>query len=128
MTVFLTPVQVAVIHDLQSSQPLRSVDALAGAVTRPQSAWAGTFLYPTRVAQSAVLLSSICQAQAFLDGNKRTAWVACDVFLTLNGLRLIDIPDDEIVTLMEDISRGILNTEAVATWMSKHTATADAQP
>lgn len=121
MTRVLTPAQVAAIHDQQSAQPLRSPDALAGAVTRLQAAWASQLLYPTLPAQAAVLLTSICQAQAFLDGNKRTAWVAVDVFLTLNGVHLTDIADDDILTLMDDISRGTLDLDAVTQWIGAHT-------
>jgi death-on-curing protein len=36
--------------------------------------------------QATLLAVGISQAQAFLDGNKRTAFAACDVFLRLNGL------------------------------------------
>ncbi len=124
MTFYLTPDQVTAIHDLQSAQPLRSQSALAGATTRPQSGWAGTPLYPTVLARAAVLLISLCQAQAFLDGNKRTAWVTCDVFLTLNSYRLAVIPDDDILSLMDGISRGTLDTEAVTTWLTERTTTA----
>ncbi|TFC03346.1 type II toxin-antitoxin system death-on-curing family toxin [Cryobacterium sp. MDB2-33-2] len=128
MTAFLLPEQVLAIHDLQSSQPLRSVGALKGAVTRPQSAWSDQLLFPTTVAQAAVLLSSICQAQAFLDGNKRTAWVACDVFLTLNGLHLTQVSDDDVVALMDGISRGTQDVAAVTEWISTHTTTNRSEP
>jgi inorganic pyrophosphatase len=70
-------------------------------------------------------LISLCQAQALLDGNKRTAWVTCDVFLTLNGLHLAETPDDAILALMDGISRGTLNTDSVTTWLTEHTTTPD---
>jgi hypothetical protein len=70
-------------------------------------------------------LVSLCQARAFLDGNKRTAWVTCDVFLTLNGLHLTETPDDAILALVDGISRGTLNTDSVTTWLTEHTTTPD---
>ena len=38
------------------------------------------------IRQCAVFAVGIAQAQAFLDGNKRAAFAAADVFLRLNGL------------------------------------------
>lgn len=126
MTVFLSPEQVVAIHDLQSAQPVRSMDALAGAVARPRAAWADRLLHPSVAGQAAALLASICQAQAFLDGNKRTAWVACDVFLALNHRLVVDVTDADVVTLMDGISRNALDLAAVAAWLGVHTV-ADAR-
>jgi len=44
------------------------------------------------VRQAALLASGISQAQAFMDGNKRTAFLATDVFLERNGLVLTGDP------------------------------------
>ena len=38
------------------------------------------------VRQAALLAVGVSQAQAFVDGNKRTAYAALDTFLRLNGL------------------------------------------
>ncbi len=40
---------------------------------------------PDLVEQCALLVIGISQAQAFADGNKRTAFIAADVFLRANG-------------------------------------------
>ena len=42
--------------------------------------------------QAAILAVGISQAQAFVDGNKRTAAAACVVFLRLNSGRLVADP------------------------------------
>lgn len=39
----------------------------------------------TELYHRALLTIGIWQAEAFMDGNKRTAFAACDVFLRLNG-------------------------------------------
>lgn len=65
--------------------PLRSEGALESAVVRPEMA---AYYEQADLIRRAVLLAvGISQAQAFIDGNKRTAFVACDVFLRLNGHR-----------------------------------------
>src|ERR1044072_1297614 len=57
---------------------------LESAVMRPQMAayYEGADL----IRQAALLAVGISQAQAFLDGNKRTAFAATDAFLRVNGL------------------------------------------
>ncbi len=71
---------------------LRDRGALESAVLRPQMAahYAGAGL----VQQAALLAAGISQAQAFVDGNKRTAFIAADVFLRLNGCRFSGYPLD----------------------------------
>jgi death-on-curing family protein len=56
---------------------------LEGAVWRPQHAayYGGANLWE----QAAILATGIVQARAFVDGNKRTAFIACLSFLTRNG-------------------------------------------
>lgn len=122
MSVFLTAAQVARFHDLQTPEPLRDVGLLEGAVDRCQAGWGNTFLYPSVEEQAAVLLISICQAQAFVDGNKRTAWVACHVFLGLNSRRIRPVSDGAILDLMQRISTHKVDEAGVATWLRKYTA------
>lgn len=120
MSIFLTQQQVASIHDLQSDQPIRDLGALGGAVDRARTGWGEQLLYSDIASQAAVLLLSICQAQAFVDGNKRTAWVACDVFLAINWNRLAEVSDSLILRLMSDISTRALHEEGVAVWLRSH--------
>jgi death-on-curing protein len=56
---------------------------LESAVMRPQTA--AYYEAADLVRRAALLAIGISQAQAFLDGNKRTAFAAVDVFLRLNG-------------------------------------------
>lgn len=44
------------------------------------------------VRQAAVIGVRISQAQAFMDGNKRTAYICCDIFLRLNELQYTGQP------------------------------------
>ena len=63
--------------------PLRSEAGLDSAIQRPRTA--AYYEEADLVRQAALLAVGIAQAQAFLDGNKRTAFAALDVFLRLNG-------------------------------------------
>lgn len=64
--------------------PLRDEGALESAVMRPRMAH--YYVGADVIRQAALLAIGISQAQAFLDGNKRTAFIATEVFLDLNGL------------------------------------------
>ena len=65
-----------------SPAPLRDVGALESAIAKPQNAahYEGADL----VRQAALLAVGISQAQAFIDGNKRTGYLAALVFLRIN--------------------------------------------
>lgn len=118
MTTYLTTAQVVAIHDSESGMPMRDATLLDTAVNAPRASWAGQPLRVGLFEQAAALLTGISQAQAFVDGNKRTAWIAADVFLRLNRRELLDIVPDEILTLMDDISVGAFDEGGVAAWLA----------
>jgi death-on-curing protein len=89
--VYLTADEVWAINDrvlrAQSSATLlRDRGALESAITRPRmrAHYEGSDL----VDQAAVLIIGLALAHPFVDGNKRTAAIAGDAFLRLNGFRI----------------------------------------
>ena len=65
---------------------------LESAIMRPRMA---AYYEEVDIIRQAVLLAvGVSQAQAFLDGNKRTAFAACDVFLRVNGFVIVADPID----------------------------------
>jgi len=73
-----------------ASAPLRDEGTLESAIMRPRMA--AYYSEADIIHQAALLAVGISQAQAFLDGNKRTAFAASDVFLRLNGLAFVGDP------------------------------------
>ena len=57
----------------------------------------------------------------FLDGNKRTAFVATELFLLLNGYHLIANDADCILTML-GVAAGELDEAAFAAWIRTNTA------
>lgn len=55
----------------------------------------------------------------FVDGNKRTAFVAVELFLALNGFAL-DADDAECVLTMLRMAAGQLDEPAFAQWVREH--------
>jgi len=75
------------------------------------------------IRQSALLAVGISQAQAFLDGNKRIAFLACDVFLRLNGLTFVGDALEVAVKLVAVVERKTELEEATSmfeAWLRNH--------
>lgn len=65
---------------------------------------------------AAAYASGICQRHAFLDGNKRTSFVAAELFLKLNGHELI-ASDADCVTTWFALAEGSMDQALVAKWL-----------
>ncbi|MBC7272785.1 MAG: type II toxin-antitoxin system death-on-curing family toxin [Streptomyces sp.] len=67
---------------------VRDAGLLESAVHRPSAAMFGQEAYSDLFDKAAALLQSLAVNDPFVDGNKRTAWVSCVVFLALNDVQL----------------------------------------
>jgi death on curing protein len=72
---------------------LRDVGLLESACMRAQATVFGEDAYPSIWEKAAALLQSLACNHAFVDGNKRTAWMAATVFLEVNGHPLDSVLD-----------------------------------
>lgn len=61
----------------------------------------------------------IARNHPFIDGNKRTAFVAVELFLALNGQALV-ADDTECVLTMLAVASGTLDEVAFAAWLRSH--------
>ena len=107
MTRFLTLEEALVIVS-EMNLTVRDMGLLDSGVHRPMAAFAGQEAYPTAQLKAAALLHLLARNHPFLDGNKRFAWVASDVFLQLNGLRS-RLNQHEMVALVLAVSTGELS-------------------
>jgi death-on-curing protein len=80
----------------------RSAHQLSSAVLMPQQSAFGQDAYAGIPEKAAAYGFFIAEAQAFIDGNKRTAAIAMEAFLILNGYEL-RMTDDEIAELFEKL-------------------------
>ena len=124
---YLTLADVLALHAMIMERtgftpaPLRDEGLLESTIMRPQMS--AHYESSDLIRQGALLATGISQSQAFLDGNKRTAFVAFDVFLRLNGLRYAGDPIElakqlEIITPMSEDSRA--KTEQFVLWLREH--------
>jgi len=115
---WLTPELVFAIHDRQLAEHggadgVRDRAAIDGALARPVNAAA--YGAPDAADLAALYAAGLCGAHGFIDGNKRTAWVAARVFLADNGVRLA-FGKAGAVRVMEDVAAGALKEAELAGW------------
>ncbi|MHA5049839.1 type II toxin-antitoxin system death-on-curing family toxin [Streptomyces sp. SD15] len=67
---------------------VRDAGLLESAVHRPSASMFGQEAYSDLFDKAAALLQSLAINHPFIDGNKRTAWVSCVVFLAMNEVQL----------------------------------------
>lgn len=84
----------------------------------------GQDAYPSTAAKAAALLESLTKNHALIDGNKRLAWAACSVFLSLNALEISEtVSNDDVYELVIAVASTDVTLEQVCTTLSEWTAT-----
>ena len=61
----------------------------------------------------------ICNNHGFMDGNKRTALVTAELFLTLNGYELT-ATDSDCVIMMLSVADGTTEEEELTEWVREY--------
>ena len=61
----------------------------------------------------------LAKNHAFVDGNKRAAFLAVGMFLAVNGFRLRATQADATLTVM-DVAAGVMDEAAFAQWIREH--------
>ncbi len=88
---------------------VRDPGALEAALFRPQTGY-----YDDIVMEASALLESLAINHPFVDGNKRVAFAAADVFLRINGWRLRRAPMQifaELIAMFENSTFDIAHLE-----------------
>ena len=80
--------------------PIRDHGLLSAAIARPQASAFGDDAYPEIWSKAAALLHSLVKNHALVDGNKRLGWLACAVFLDLNGIDPTTASNDDVFDLV----------------------------
>jgi len=97
----------------------RDEGLLASAMGRPQNR--ALYESPDAATLAAAYAFGIARNHPFTDGNKRTAFVAMEVFLDLNGFELV-ASDHDCVLITLKLAEGGLDEDALAQWIREHLA------
>ena len=122
MTVWLSRQIVLAVHDEQLSEHggasgIRDEGLLERALARLLNR-AG-YGKPDTVEIAAVYAIAIARNHPFIDGNKRTAYVAMVLFLALNGMRLVPDYADAVITTLT-MAAGEVSEEAFVDWVRRN--------
>jgi death-on-curing protein len=106
------------VHDRQLAEHgggagLRDAGLLESALARPQNL--NHYGEPDLAAMAAAYAFGIARNHPFVDGNKRTAWVAARLFLRLNG-GMLTFDKAEATVMMQALAAGELSEDEVAAW------------
>jgi death-on-curing protein len=115
---------VLAMHDRQLAEHggmagVRDAKLLDSALARPQQMLAYAEPPPDLADLVAALAYGLARNPPFIDGNKRTAAVACETFIELNGGHLM-AADAELFPIYLALADGRLPVEAFAAWLREH--------
>ncbi len=94
--------------------PIRDLGLLGAAAARPRASAFGVDAYPDTWTKAAALLQSIVKNHPLVDGNKRLGWLACAVFLDLDGIDPTRATNDQVVDLVVDVAASSVDIAELA--------------
>ncbi len=94
--------------------PVRDLGLLGAAIARPLASAFGDEAYPDLWSKAAALLHSIVNNHALVDGNKRLGWVACAVFLDVNGIDPTASTNDDVFDLVMRVAAEPIDVSELA--------------
>ncbi len=110
------------IHDDQiaahgGAYGLLNAGMLESALARPQNLYAHE--QSDLFSLAAAYGYGIAKNHAFVDGNKRTAFMLIFTFLQVNGWRLV-VPEPEVVVTMQQVANGIVSESLLTDWLREN--------
>ena len=115
--------ELLLIHELVTDETggghgITNPIALESVLLRPFSSFEGKKLFPDIWSKIAALVHSLIAFHPFIDGEKRTAFVAAEVVLKLNGYHIR--PAIEHGAFFWAISHGEKSIEEIQDWLTIH--------
>jgi len=110
------------VHDRQLAEHggaagVRDEGLLESALARPQNLFA--YGEGDAAALAAAYAFGIARNHPFIDGNKRTAYVACELFLMANGFALVS-SDEESLAMTLGLAAGEIGEAEFAAWLREN--------
>jgi death-on-curing protein len=124
MIVWLDKTLALAIHDRQLAEHggtggVRDEKLLESALARPQQLYAYGDPAPDLADLAASLAYGLARNHPFVDGNKRTAAVACETFVMLNDGEL-EADNLELYPIYLALAEGKLREKDFAAWLRQH--------
>lgn len=122
--VWLDPAVILAVHEEQLAEHggaagVRDPGLLESALARPRHL--ANDGQPDVADLAAAYAFGLARNHPFVDGNKRSAFVACELFLWLNGQRLTAADADCVLTMLA-LAAGDTDEPTFAAWLREHIA------
>lgn len=119
---WIDPEVLLAAHDEQLAEHggaagIRDRGLFESALARPRNLT--VYGEPDAAALAAAYGFGLAKNHAFVDGNKRTALVALELFLAINGFELT-ADDRQCVMVMLSVASGAFSESELAEWIRKH--------
>lgn len=126
MIIWIERTLILAVHERQLAEHgggsgVRDEALLDSALARPQQRHAYGDPPPDLADLAASLAYGLARNHPFVDGNKRTAAVACETFLLLNGVTL-EADDVALYPVYVALAAGELSEADFAAWLRRHVA------
>jgi death-on-curing protein len=108
----LLEIHARLIERFGGEAGIRDPGLLDSALFRPQTGY-----YEDLVEMSAALFESLIMNHPFVDGNKRVAFFATDVFLRLNGYKLVVAASEAHPFLIGLLEEGVCDYKNLLPWI-----------
>jgi death-on-curing protein len=113
---------VLIMHDEQLAEHggasgVRDAGLLESALARPRNAW--SYGETDLVVLGALYAVGIMRNHPFIDGNKRTGFVAAYAFLYVNGLEIV-ADEAEVVVQCLSLAAGEISEAEFAAWLREN--------
>jgi death-on-curing protein len=100
---------------------LRDPGLLSSALAQPRMTVGGKYLHRTLFDKAAAYGYHLARNHAFVDGNKRIAFVIMDIFLQANGWQ-IDASEEEAFKMTSELAAGHVSKPSLAKWLRAHSS------
>ena len=122
--IWIAPKVLLAVHEEQLAEHggaagTRDLGLFESALARPQNL--ALYGLPDVAELAASYGCGIARNHPFIDGNKRTAFVAVELFLLLNGQELMAEDGDCVLTMLA-VASGTLDEAGFAAWLRAHIA------
>ncbi len=108
-----------VIDQIGGTHGVRDVGLLASIAERPKATFDGKELHIDLFAKAAVLCEGLVNYHVFVDGNKRTGFIALSRFMFINDYKLV-ATNAEVEKTMIAIAEKKLDLEGIQKWIKNH--------
>ena len=121
----ITVSQVLRLHELSiidfgGSFGLRDKELLESAVERIKATFDGVSLYPSNFQKAAAILESIIKNHPFVDGNKRTVWLACCTILRFGDYKF-NLTETDAYDFVIKVASSHLEFEEIVSFIEANT-------